>query len=135
MYRESHHGLEVAWQETQANQRTGGGGALPKDCFPALTPWPAVEFPPARKSLHGFPFSHAYFELLNFLTCAAQVKSILASYRSESSLMGITVFTRNDTVASINFTAVEGGDNSSYAGSEAREVFINTSSGNSGVNK
>ena len=39
------------------------------------------------------------------------------------------------TPASINFTAVEGGDNSSYAGSEAREVFINTSSGISGVNK
>ena len=37
--------------------------------------------------------------------------------------------------ASINFTAVEGGDNSSYAGSEAREVFINTSSDISGVNK
>ena len=32
-------------------------------------------------------------------------------------------------------TAVEGGDNSSYAGSEAREVFINTSSDISGVNK
>ena len=31
-------------------------------------------------------------------------------------------------MGSINFTAVEGGDNSSYAGSEAREVFINTSS-------
>ena len=30
---------------------------------------------------------------------------------------------------------LEGGDNSSYAMSEAREVFINTSSGNSGVNK
>ena len=30
---------------------------------------------------------------------------------------------------------LEGGDNSSYAGSEAREVFINTSSDNSGVNK
>ena len=39
------------------------------------------------------------------------------------------------TAASINFTAVEGGDNSSYAGSEAREVFINTSSDISGVNK
>ena len=37
--------------------------------------------------------------------------------------------------ASINFTAVEGGDNSSYSGSEAREVFINTSSDISGVNK
>ena len=35
----------------------------------------------------------------------------------------------------LNFTAVEGGDNSSYAGSEAREVFINTSSDISGVNK
>ena len=46
-----------------------------------------------------------------------------------------TIFTRNDTKASINFTAVEGGDNSSYAGSEAREVFINSSSDNSGVNK
>ena len=46
-----------------------------------------------------------------------------------------TVFTRNDAAASINFTAVEGGDNSSYAGSEAREVFINTSSDISGVNK
>ena len=46
-----------------------------------------------------------------------------------------TVFTRNDTMASINFTAVEGGDNSSYAGSEARKVFINTSSDISGVNK
>ena len=46
-----------------------------------------------------------------------------------------TIFTRNDTVVSINFTAVEGGDNSSYAGSEAREVFINTSSDISGVNK
>ena len=33
-----------------------------------------------------------------------------------------TVFTQM-TPASINFTAVEGGDNSSYAGSEAREVF------------
>ena len=30
---------------------------------------------------------------------------------------------------------LEGGDNSSYAGSEAREVFINSSSDNSGVNK
>ena len=38
-------------------------------------------------------------------------------------------------MAAINFTAVEGGDNSSYAGSEAREVFINTSSDISGVNK
>ena len=47
----------------------------------------------------------------------------------------ITVFPRNDAVVSINFTAVEGGDNSSYAGSEAREVFINTSSDISGVNK
>ena len=28
-------------------------------------------------------------------------------------------------IVSINFTAVEGGDNSSYAGSVAREVFIN----------
>ena len=46
-----------------------------------------------------------------------------------------TVFTRNDAAASINFTAVEGGDNSSYSGSEAREVFINTSSDISGVNK
>ena len=46
-----------------------------------------------------------------------------------------TVFTRNDAAASIIFTAVEGGDNSSYAGSEAREVFINTSSDISGVNK
>ena len=46
-----------------------------------------------------------------------------------------TVFTRNDTMVSINFTAVEGGDNSSYARSEAREVFINTSSDISGVNK
>ena len=46
-----------------------------------------------------------------------------------------TVFTRNDAAASINFRAVEGGDNSSYAGSEAREVFINTSSDISGVNK
>ena len=45
------------------------------------------------------------------------------------------VFTRNDAAASINFTAVEGGDNSSYSGSEAREVFINTSSDISGVNK
>ena len=36
---------------------------------------------------------------------------------------------------SINFTAVEGGDNSSYAGSEAREVFINTTSDISGVYK
>ena len=43
--------------------------------------------------------------------------------------------TRNDTSVSINFTAVEGGDNSSYAWSEAREVFINTSSDISGVNK
>ena len=47
----------------------------------------------------------------------------------------ITIFTRNDTLASINFTAVEGGDNSSYAWSEAREVFINISSDISGVNK
>ena len=47
----------------------------------------------------------------------------------------ITVFTRNDAWAAINFTAVEGGDNSSYAGSEAREVFTNTSSDISGVNK
>ena len=46
-----------------------------------------------------------------------------------------TIFTRNDATLAINFTAVEGGDNSSYAGSEAREVFINTSSGISGVNK
>ena len=46
-----------------------------------------------------------------------------------------TVFTRNDAAASINFTAVEGGDNSSYAGSEARKVFINTSSDISDVNK
>ena len=46
-----------------------------------------------------------------------------------------TLLTRNDAVASINFIAVEGGDNSSYAGSEAREVFINTSSDISGVNK
>ena len=46
-----------------------------------------------------------------------------------------TVFTRNDAAVSINFTAVEGGDNSSYSGSEAREVFINTSSDISGVNK
>ena len=46
-----------------------------------------------------------------------------------------TIFTRNDAVTSINFTAMEGGDNSSYAGSEAREVFINTSSDISGVNK
>ena len=38
-------------------------------------------------------------------------------------------------MAAINFTAVEGGDNSSYARSEAREVFINTSSDISGVNK
>ena len=30
---------------------------------------------------------------------------------------------------------LERGDNSSYAGSEAREVFINTSINNSGVNK
>ena len=30
---------------------------------------------------------------------------------------------------------LEGGDNSSYAKNEAREVFINTSSDNSGVNK
>ena len=44
-----------------------------------------------------------------------------------------TVFTRNDAAASINFRAVEGGDNSSYA--EAGEVFINTSSDISGVNK
>ena len=50
-------------------------------------------------------------------------------------MMLITVFTRNDAAASINFTAVEGGDNSSYSGSEAREVFINTSSDISGVNK
>ena len=34
-----------------------------------------------------------------------------------------TVFTQNDSAASINFKAVEGGDNSSYAESEAREVF------------
>ena len=47
----------------------------------------------------------------------------------------VYIFTRNDAAASINFTAVEGGDNSSYAGSEAREVFINTSSDISGVNK
>ena len=40
--------------------------------------------------------------------------------------------TQNDAVASIDFT---GGDNSSYAGSEAREVFINTFSDISGVNK
>ena len=46
-----------------------------------------------------------------------------------------SVFTRNDAAASIKFTTVEGGDNSSYAGSEAREVFINTSSDISGVNK
>ena len=46
-----------------------------------------------------------------------------------------TVFTRNDAAVSINFTAVERGDNSSYAGSEAREVFINTSSDISGVKK
>ena len=46
-----------------------------------------------------------------------------------------TVFTRNDAAASINFTAMEGGDNSSYAGSEAREVYTNTSSDISGVNK
>ena len=46
-----------------------------------------------------------------------------------------TIFTQNDAKASINFTAVEGGDNSSYAGSVAREVFINTSSDISGVNK
>ena len=49
-------------------------------------------------------------------------------------LLAITVFTRNNTAESINFTAVEGGDNSSYAGSEAREVFIKSSSDNSGVN-
>ena len=48
---------------------------------------------------------------------------------------GVTVLTRNDASASINFTAVEGGDNSRYAGSEARELFINTSSDISGVNK
>ena len=53
----------------------------------------------------------------------------------QSKLQQRTVFTRNDAAASINFTAVEGGDNSSYAGSEAREVFINTSSDISGVNK
>ena len=46
-----------------------------------------------------------------------------------------TIFTQNDAEVSINFTAVEGGDNSSYSGSEAREVFINSSSDNSGVNK
>ena len=45
-----------------------------------------------------------------------------------------TIITQNDTVVSINFTAVERGDNSSYAGSEAREVFINTSSDISGAN-
>ena len=58
---------------------------------------------------------------------------IKGGYNSEG--LAHTVFTRNDTMGSINFTVVEGGDNSSYAGSEAREVFINTSSGNSGVNK
>ena len=47
----------------------------------------------------------------------------------------MSIFTRNDAMGSINFTAVEGGDNSSYARSEAREVFINTSSDISGVNK
>ena len=45
-----------------------------------------------------------------------------------------TIFTQNEPRC-INFTAVEGGDNSCYAGSEAREVFINTSSDISGVNK
>ena len=62
--------------------------------------------------------------------------AILIFGRLTSTLRSLnTVFTQNDAVASINFTAVEGGDNSSYSGSEAREVFINTSSDISGVNK
>ena len=63
------------------------------------------------------------------LTNSSSLYSLLLWFRL------ITVFTQNDAPASINFTAVEGGDNSSYSGSEAREVFINTSSDISGVNK
>ena len=86
-----------------------------------LYPWPA-EHDDAPHLYKCRAFSAAAWSK----SSAAGCKSVLSS---------ATVFTRNDAAASINFTAVEGGDNSSYAGSEARKVFINTSSDISGVNK
>ena len=72
---------------------------------------------------------------MNLFQCAC-IFFFREEYISSILERAVTVFTRNDTTALlISQLWRELGDNSSYAGSEAREVFINSSSDNGGVNK